>query len=194
MLRGLTPAELYFSPNPCDRREQAEPVRPERIMDMKRSDGGHATGLFGQPGLFGDVPAEPDGFVYHPDFLTAAQEQELLEQILNRHFGQVQMRGVVARRRTVQYGMDYESATFSGVKKSSCLGSLTAERLFDYNTVIRLLPTSQRTLLTVYLTLPFSCTACHPHTAAFVRRERSSWRPLPQPPPPPFTRPLASPA
>src|SRR5687767_6142888 len=55
-----------------------------------------------------DLPA---GFVYAPDVVSAAEQSEILERIRGLDFGEVRMRGVAARRRTVHFGWvyDYES-------------------------------------------------------------------------------------
>src|SRR4051794_2916000 len=58
------------------------------------------------PDLFGDpaVRAWPDGFRYQPDLITVSEEAALLDQIHDLDFHAVEMRGVVARRRVIQYG------------------------------------------------------------------------------------------
>lgn len=55
--------------------------------------------------LFG--PSVPDGFLYRPDFVTEAEERTLLQTIAGLEFQQVEMRGAVARRRTLHYGWTY---------------------------------------------------------------------------------------
>ena len=50
----------------------------------------------------------PDGFAYLPDFLTADQERELLEEIERYPFHEVRMRGQVARRTVIHFGWDYD--------------------------------------------------------------------------------------
>jgi DNA oxidative demethylase len=52
-------------------------------------------------------PGLPAGFAYRPEFLTLAEEQLLLNAISGIAFSKVEMRGVVARRRTVHYGWTY---------------------------------------------------------------------------------------
>ncbi len=61
------------------------------------------------PDLFGDpsVRAWPDGFRYQPDLITIAEEAALLEDIRGLEFHAVEMRGVIARRRVIQYGWKY---------------------------------------------------------------------------------------
>jgi alkylated DNA repair dioxygenase AlkB len=57
--------------------------------------------------LFDDLPRLPEGFVYQPDFIDGAEETALLERIAQVEFHAVEMRGVVARRRVIQYGWKY---------------------------------------------------------------------------------------
>jgi DNA oxidative demethylase len=59
-----------------------------------------------QHDLFGD-PDLPPGFSYRPDLITLAEERELLSVIEALAFSPVEMRGVVAKRRTVHYGWTY---------------------------------------------------------------------------------------
>jgi alkylated DNA repair dioxygenase AlkB len=53
-------------------------------------------------------PAPPEGLVYRPELLTAAEEHELLEEIERLDFQEIVMKGVVARRTAVRYGMGYD--------------------------------------------------------------------------------------
>ena len=59
-----------------------------------------------QASLFSE-PRYPPGFDYRPDFLTRAEERALLDDISQLEFANVEMRGVVARRRTVHFGWTY---------------------------------------------------------------------------------------
>lgn len=61
------------------------------------------------PDLFGDssVRAWPDGFRYEPELITIEEEASLLAEIRGLEFHAVEMRGVVARRRVIQYGWKY---------------------------------------------------------------------------------------
>jgi alkylated DNA repair dioxygenase AlkB len=52
-------------------------------------------------------PAWPPGFVYRPEIVGEAEESGLVEGIRDLAFGEVRMRGVVARRRTVHFGWLY---------------------------------------------------------------------------------------
>lgn len=56
--------------------------------------------------LFG--PDLPPGFQYREDFLTAAEEAELLEHVRATEFAAFEMRGVVAKRRVKFYGQSYD--------------------------------------------------------------------------------------
>ena len=49
----------------------------------------------------------PPGFLYHADLLSAAEEDALLIDVRQLAFGPVEMRGQVARRRTVHFGWVY---------------------------------------------------------------------------------------
>jgi len=59
--------------------------------------------------------APPEGFGYHPDFLTADEERTIAEFVASLAFGEVRMHGVAARRRTVHFGWlyGYESAAIA---------------------------------------------------------------------------------
>jgi alkylated DNA repair dioxygenase AlkB len=49
-----------------------------------------------------------EGLVYRPDFLAVEEERELLRVFEELEFGEVRMRGQVARRRARHFGFDYE--------------------------------------------------------------------------------------
>src|SRR5512140_457188 len=77
--------------------------------------------------LFDLTPALPAGFLYEPGFLSKDEETALLEQIQRLSFEDVRMHGVVARRRIVQYGLNYsfDSARLSaGRTLPPCLAPL----------------------------------------------------------------------
>jgi len=61
------------------------------------------------PDLFGDpaVRSWPEGFRYEPDLITIAEEAAVLDEIRRLEFHAVEMHGVVARRRVIQYGWKY---------------------------------------------------------------------------------------
>jgi alkylated DNA repair dioxygenase AlkB len=50
----------------------------------------------------------PQGLTYRANFLTAAEEQELLARIEPLAFQPVRMKGVVAKRMVIHYGFDYD--------------------------------------------------------------------------------------
>ena len=54
----------------------------------------------------------PEGFRYSENFLDGAEERELLDTIRTLDFHDVRMRGVVARRRVIQYGWKYSFESF----------------------------------------------------------------------------------
>jgi alkylated DNA repair protein (DNA oxidative demethylase) len=53
-------------------------------------------------------PDPPDGLVYDPELLTADEERGLLEELERLDFQEIVMKGVVARRTAVRYGMGYD--------------------------------------------------------------------------------------
>src|SRR5512132_1891520 len=65
-----------------------------------------------QPALFETTPALPEGFRYELDFLTVGEEQRLLADMSTVSFGEMRMRGVVARRRVAHYGWNYSFESF----------------------------------------------------------------------------------
>jgi alkylated DNA repair dioxygenase AlkB len=58
------------------------------------------------------VSALPPGFVYQPEFLSAADERALLERLARLDYHEVRMRGQVARRRTTHFGWTYGYETW----------------------------------------------------------------------------------
>src|SRR5437868_5123498 len=77
-------------------------------------NGGHA---MQERGLFDDLPAPsadgplPEGLVYEPDFVSAAEEAELMRLIAGLPLKHATYKGYVARRRVMSYGssFDYDS-------------------------------------------------------------------------------------
>jgi alkylated DNA repair dioxygenase AlkB len=49
----------------------------------------------------------PEGFAYHPDWITADEEHGLLMHVEQLRFSEVRMHGVVAKRQVVHFGWDY---------------------------------------------------------------------------------------
>lgn len=58
-------------------------------------------------GLF--EPDLPSGFHYRDDFISAAEEQQLVAEIDRIEFSTFEMRGVVARRRVKFFGRSYDA-------------------------------------------------------------------------------------
>jgi alkylated DNA repair dioxygenase AlkB len=50
----------------------------------------------------------PEGLVYRPDLLTAAEERSLLDDIEQLRFDEIRMHGVVAKRTARHFGLDYD--------------------------------------------------------------------------------------
>lgn len=67
--------------------------------------------MAGQRSLLDDSPLV-EGFEYRAGFITVAEEFALLDRIGTLEFHQVKMRGVVARRRVLHYGVNYSFETF----------------------------------------------------------------------------------
>jgi len=56
--------------------------------------------------LFG--PDLPSGFLYHDDFISAAEQAGLVDQLNQLEFSTFEMRGVVAKRRVAFFGASYD--------------------------------------------------------------------------------------
>jgi alkylated DNA repair protein (DNA oxidative demethylase) len=56
--------------------------------------------------------AAPPGFVYRPEFLSEAEERDLVARLRVIEFSAVKMRGAVARRRTAHFGWLYGYETW----------------------------------------------------------------------------------
>lgn len=63
-----------------------------------------------QPELFAHRDL-PEGLVYQPDFISFAEEQDLAAEIRTLEFSEVKMHDVVARRRTIHFGLNYAYET-----------------------------------------------------------------------------------
>lgn len=61
----------------------------------------------GAPDLFGIHKPLLPGFHYRPAFITVEEEAALVSQIERLSFSRVEMRGAVAKRRTVHFGWTY---------------------------------------------------------------------------------------
>jgi alkylated DNA repair protein (DNA oxidative demethylase) len=62
--------------------------------------------------LFPEAADLPDGFVYREDVVSSSEEATLLEGLRTLAFGEVRMRGQVARRRTIHFGWTYGYETW----------------------------------------------------------------------------------
>ena len=62
--------------------------------------------------LFPDAADLPEGFCYYEDILSQEEEATLLAGVRALAFGEVRMRGQVARRRTIQFGWTYGYETW----------------------------------------------------------------------------------
>jgi alkylated DNA repair dioxygenase AlkB len=60
----------------------------------------------------GVTPAVPAGFLYRPDVISAAEEAELLPRVRALDYRTIEMRGQVARRRSVHFGWLYGYETW----------------------------------------------------------------------------------
>lgn len=61
-----------------------------------------------QAGLFEDNASLPNGLLYLTDFITHAQEEELVTALVRLPFREARFQGYVAKRRVVQFGVDRE--------------------------------------------------------------------------------------
>ncbi|MDC0709565.1 alpha-ketoglutarate-dependent dioxygenase AlkB [Stigmatella sp. ncwal1] len=57
--------------------------------------------------MTGQEEERPEGLLYVPDFLTAAEEAQLLAHLRGVSFSEIRMRGQVARRRSAHFGWLY---------------------------------------------------------------------------------------
>jgi len=65
-------------------------------------------GVNSEPSLFDVSTKVPDGFIYHPDFLSAAEEQELIGEIQKLHLAPFKYYQFTGKRRTASFGWQYE--------------------------------------------------------------------------------------
>jgi hypothetical protein len=62
----------------------------------------------GDPSLFEGPPKIPAGFIYHPNFLAEAEEQELIREIQQINLTPFQYYQFTGKRRTASFGWQYE--------------------------------------------------------------------------------------
>jgi alkylated DNA repair dioxygenase AlkB len=72
--------------------------------------------------------SEIEGLLYREEFITREEETDLLERIRSLDFHQVKMRGVVARRRVIHYGVKYSFETFKATEGPPMPGFLLSLR------------------------------------------------------------------
>lgn len=60
------------------------------------------------PSLFEDKPSLPEGFKYHPAFLSQREERELIPLVEALPFEEFQFQGFVGKRRVVSFGWNYD--------------------------------------------------------------------------------------
>jgi len=65
----------------------------------------------GDPSLFEVAPKVPDGFIYRPNFLSEAEEQELIREIQQSHLAPFKYYQFTGKRRTASFGWQYEFGT-----------------------------------------------------------------------------------
>lgn len=65
-----------------------------------------------QRSFLSGTPVAPEGFAYRAELITTGEERELLREIGALEFHQMKMRGVVAKRRVIHYGVRYSFETF----------------------------------------------------------------------------------
>jgi alkylated DNA repair dioxygenase AlkB len=85
----------------CGTRAARNPAAPVRALQS----------LVNQAELFRSEPEVPEGFRYEPDFLSEREQAALLEQIRGEAFEPMQFHGYTAKRRTVEYGLEYDFGT-----------------------------------------------------------------------------------
>jgi len=66
------------------------------------------SGVNGDPSLFQISPKVPDGFIYQPNFLSEAEEQELIREIQQIHLAPFRYYQFTGKRRTANFGWQYE--------------------------------------------------------------------------------------
>jgi DNA oxidative demethylase len=62
--------------------------------------------------LFPEAADLPEGFAYHDEIVSSAEEEALLTGVRSLAFSEVRMRGQVARRRTIHFGWTYGYETW----------------------------------------------------------------------------------
>ena len=65
-------------------------------------------GVNRDPSLFEVSPKVPEGFIYHPNFLTEGEERELIREIQQIHLTPFKYYQFTGKRRTASFGWQYE--------------------------------------------------------------------------------------
>jgi len=65
-------------------------------------------GVNRDPSLFEVSPKVPDGFIYHPNFLSETEEKELIREIQEIHLTPFKYYQFTGKRRTASFGWQYE--------------------------------------------------------------------------------------
>lgn len=81
-----------------------------------------------QLSLLDDPPSGPEGLVYRPEFISAAEEAELVSAFAALPFKEFEFHGFLGKRRTVSFGFHY---AFDGS------GLREAEPMPDFLSVVR---------------------------------------------------------
>jgi alkylated DNA repair dioxygenase AlkB len=63
------------------------------------------------PSLFEVSPKVPDGFIYHQNFISEAEEHELIREIQKLHLEPFKYYQFIGKRRTASFGWQYEFGT-----------------------------------------------------------------------------------
>lgn len=69
------------------------------------------SGVNGEPSLFEVSAKVPSGFIYHPNFISEAEEQELIREIQKIHLTPFKYYQFTGKRRTASFGWQYEFGT-----------------------------------------------------------------------------------
>ena len=65
-------------------------------------------GVGGDPNLFEVTANVPDGFIYHPEFISEAEEQELIREVQQIQLTPFKYYQFTGKRRTASFGWQYE--------------------------------------------------------------------------------------
>lgn len=74
------------------------------------------------------TPAEPDGLLYEPDFVTDEEERAVLAGFEDLDFAEVRMHGQTARRTVVHFGLRYSVTFRTLASRGGTVGHLDRRR------------------------------------------------------------------